>query len=87
VGAIAKHAKVPVLTLLIETDSPYLSKGWPLLRVPRLPITYRIRLGRRFDPPADAKQFTRELETYFRHELSDSLPTEWLQCNTANPVG
>jgi 1-acyl-sn-glycerol-3-phosphate acyltransferase len=86
VGAIAKHAKAPVLTLLIETDSPYLSKGWPLLRVPRLPITYRIRLGRRFDPPADAQQFTREIEAYFRHELSNSLPPEWLQCNTARRV-
>ena len=51
IGIIARHANVPVQTVIIDTDSPYLSKGWPLLRKPALPITYRIRLGRRFDPP------------------------------------
>src|SRR5580692_9654596 len=40
VGLIAKHAQVPVQTLVIETDSPFLSKGWPLFRRPDLPITY-----------------------------------------------
>ena len=44
---IAKRAGVPVQTLVIETDSPFLSKGWPLFRRPTLPITYRVRLGRR----------------------------------------
>lgn len=81
VGTIAKHAKVPVLTVLIETDSPYSSKGWPLLRVPNLPITYRVRLGHRFNPPADVRRFTGELEGYFRDELTDSLQAEWLKSN------
>src|ERR1700692_3689097 len=53
VGLIAKHANVPVQTLVIETDSPFLSKGWPLFRRPELPITYRVRLGKRFDPPGE----------------------------------
>jgi 1-acyl-sn-glycerol-3-phosphate acyltransferase len=87
VGTIAKHAKVPVLTVLIETDSPYLSKGWPLLRVPRRPITYRVRLGRRFNPPADVRRFTAELEGYYRLELADSLQAEWLRCNATSRVG
>ena len=34
VGLIAKYSGVPVQTLIIETDSPYLSKGWPLFRRP-----------------------------------------------------
>ena len=58
VGLIAKHANVPVQTLVIETDSPYLSKGWPLFRRPTLPITYRVRLGKRFAPPSDVAAFT-----------------------------
>jgi 1-acyl-sn-glycerol-3-phosphate acyltransferase len=87
VGAIAKHAKVPVLTVLIETESPYLSKGWPVLRVPRLPIAYRVRLGRRFNPPVDAQQFTRELEAYFRHELPNYRHIEYFQGNKAIRVG
>ena len=70
VGAIAKHACAPVLTVFIETDSPYLSKGWPLFRVPVLPITYRVRLGRRFPPPADVREFTEELQAYFEGELA-----------------
>src|SRR5580693_1697509 len=62
VGLISKHANVPVQTLLIETDSPYLSKGWPLFKRPGLPITYRVRLGKRFDPPSDVAAFTEKLD-------------------------
>ena len=56
IGIIARHARVPVQTVFIDTDSPYLSKGWPLFRKPTLPITYRIRLGKRFDPPERARE-------------------------------
>jgi 1-acyl-sn-glycerol-3-phosphate acyltransferase len=69
VGLIAHHARVPVQTILIETDSGYLSKGWSLFRKPPMPIHYRVRLGRRFDPPQDARRFIAELEHYFAHEL------------------
>jgi 1-acyl-sn-glycerol-3-phosphate acyltransferase len=77
-GAIAKHARAPVVTVLIDCDSPYLGKGWPLFRVPALPITYRARLGRRFAPPTDVREFTAELEAYFRAELAGSLLEGWL---------
>lgn len=69
---IARQAGVPVQTVFIETDSPYLSKGWPLFRRPVMPITYRVRLGRRFDPPEKAAAFTRELEHYFIDALCDA---------------
>jgi 1-acyl-sn-glycerol-3-phosphate acyltransferase len=87
VGAIAKHAKVPVQTVLIETDSNFLGKGWPWLRVPGLPVTYSIRLGRRFNPPADAQQFSKELEAYFCHELSMVPQAACLEGNKAITVG
>jgi 1-acyl-sn-glycerol-3-phosphate acyltransferase len=73
VGVIAKHARVPVQMLIIETDSPYLSKGWPLFRVASLPITYRVRLGKRFDPPRNAADFMDELEREFKTELAGTL--------------
>jgi 1-acyl-sn-glycerol-3-phosphate acyltransferase len=84
IGVISHHAQVPVQTILIETDSRYLSKGWPLFRKPPMPIHYRMRLGRRFDPPQDARRFAVELEQYFAHELiqgsafypTNSLPTQ-----------
>src|SRR5882724_10168629 len=79
VGLIAKHANVPVQTLVIETDSPFLSKGWPLFRRPALPITYRVRLGKRFDPPADVPGFTAELDRYYRQALEGALQARWLK--------
>lgn len=69
VGAIAHQAQVPVQTILIETDSRYLSKGWSVFRVAPMPIHYRVRLGRRFDPPQNTHRFMAELEHYFVHEL------------------
>jgi 1-acyl-sn-glycerol-3-phosphate acyltransferase len=79
VGLIAKHAQVPVQTLIIETDSPFLSKGWPLFKRPQLPITYRLRLGRRFEPPSDVPAFTAALDQYYREALQGSLQTRWLK--------
>ena len=72
VGLIAKQAGVPVQTVLIETDSPFLSKGWALRAIPRLPITYRVSLGRRFDPPTHPQEFVAELDAYFRDALRDA---------------
>jgi 1-acyl-sn-glycerol-3-phosphate acyltransferase len=73
VGLIAKHAAVPVQTLVIEADSPFLSKGWPLFRRPALPIVYKVRLGARFEPPQDVLAFTGALEEYYRNELEGAL--------------
>lgn len=70
VGLIAKLAQVPVQTVLIETNSRFLGKGWPLFRCPMMPVTYRLRLGRRFAPPGDAGAFVAELEQYFTAALA-----------------
>lgn len=78
VGLIAKHAAVPVQTLIIETDSPFLSKGWSLFRRPDLPIVYKVRLGKRFEPPQDVLAFTAALDEYFRRELDGALQSRWL---------
>lgn len=69
IALIAHQAQVPVQTILIETDTEYLRKGWPLFRKPVMPITYRVRLGRRFDAPQNTQQFMAELQDYFANEL------------------
>lgn len=69
-AGIAVRSAVPVQTVFIETDSRYLCKGWPLFRKPAMPMRYRIRLGRRFDPPDNAHAFQRDLERYFSEELA-----------------
>jgi 1-acyl-sn-glycerol-3-phosphate acyltransferase len=74
VGVIARRAGVPVQTLLIETDSMFLRKGCAMWMRPSLPIIYRVRLGRRFDPPHDPEAFRLELDRYYRSELQHGLP-------------
>ena len=69
IGLIALHAQVPVQTVLIETDTRYLSKGWSLFRKPQLPLHFRVRLGRRFDPPQQSHAFMAVFEHYFSHDL------------------
>ena len=70
IGLIAARAQVPVQTVLIETDSPFLGKGWPIYKVPRLPLTYRVRLGRRFEAPHDGNVLMSELAEYFAEALA-----------------
>lgn len=67
---ISHLAGVPIQTVIIETTSPYLTKGWPLLKVPPVPIEVRVRLGERFEPMADHRAALRRLEAYFARELS-----------------
>ena len=69
---IASRAGVPLQTIFIETDSAYLAKGWPLFRRPDMPIHYRLRLGRRFEPRRDAHALTAELEAYLAEGVAAS---------------
>jgi 1-acyl-sn-glycerol-3-phosphate acyltransferase len=62
---IAQRALVPIQTVFIDTDSPYLGKGWPLWKLPPLPIRFTVRLGQRFAPAADHKALQAEIEAYF----------------------
>ncbi|OUM01865.1 lysophospholipid acyltransferase family protein [Variovorax sp. JS1663] len=69
VTLIAKLAQAPIQTVFIDTDSPYLAKGWPLWRVPPLPIVFTLRLGRRFAPQQNSDALLAEIEQYFRHPM------------------
>jgi 1-acyl-sn-glycerol-3-phosphate acyltransferase len=81
IAVIARQAQVPVQTLIIDIDYPFLSKtrGWS--RAP-FPVTYRVRLGKRFDPPQDVDAFMAELERHYRSELQNSWVTQWLGGST-----
>ncbi len=73
---VAKRSGVPIQTVLIDTTSPFLSKGWALHRIPPLPVCYRLRLGRRFAARDDLKETLAELETYFTSELGSRASAE-----------
>jgi 1-acyl-sn-glycerol-3-phosphate acyltransferase len=62
---IARRAGVPIQALFIDTDSPYLGKGWPLWRLPPLPILFSVRLGRRFEPLEDHEALMAQIEAYY----------------------
>jgi 1-acyl-sn-glycerol-3-phosphate acyltransferase len=74
VGVIACRARVPVQAVLVATDSRFLSKGWPAWRKPDLPLTYSVRLGRRFDAPTNSAAFIGELQQYFVDALGQAAP-------------
>ena len=67
---LAKHAGAPVQTVFLESNSPFLSKGWPLFRKPQFPLLYSARLGQRFEATGSAQALTAQIEAYFREELS-----------------
>jgi 1-acyl-sn-glycerol-3-phosphate acyltransferase len=71
---IAKTARVPVQTVFIETNSPFLSKGWPIFRKPEFPLIYRARLGRRFEVDGEVRAFVADMESYYRGALTSRLP-------------
>ena len=66
---VSKRSGVPIQTVLIETTSLFLSKGWPLHRLPSIPVCYRLRLGRRFVPKDNLRETIAELEAYLASEL------------------
>ncbi len=67
---MARRAGAPVQTVLLESNTPYLSKGWPLLKQPPFPLFFRARLGRRFRVDGDAAEAVAQLDSYFRSELT-----------------
>jgi 1-acyl-sn-glycerol-3-phosphate acyltransferase len=67
---IAHLAQVPIQTVVIETFSPYLTKGWPLLKAPPMPVRLRVRLGKRFAADPDHRAQLQRIERYFAEELS-----------------
>ena len=69
ISLISHLAQAPIQTVLIETHSPYLTKGWALLKAPPIPVRIRLTLGRRFAPDADHRAQLQRLEIYFAEAL------------------
>jgi len=83
VTLIAKLAQAPIQTVFIDTDSPYLGKGWPLWRLPPLPIVFTLRLGRRFAPERDSDALLGEIEQYFRLSMEPQAHDAQPACQTS----
>lgn len=70
IGIIARQAGATVQTVLIDTNTPFLTKGWAVLRKPPMPIRCTLRLGRRFAPGDSAGKLNADLQDYFCSELA-----------------
>lgn len=68
---LAKQSGAPVLPIFISTDSPYLGKGWPIWKMPRLPISVSFRVGETMTilPNERVRDFSERLEERFRAGL------------------
>lgn len=85
IGVIACRAGVPVQTVLVDTDSAFLTKGWPAYRMPPLPVNYRVRLGRRFEAPTNSAAFVAELQQYFSVALTATADAPGSAPTAASP--
>lgn len=72
IALIAQRADAPIQTVLIEAESPYLGKGWPLLRLPTLPLRYRATLGPRFVVQADGRHTLIAMHRFYADALGDA---------------
>lgn len=66
---MARRASVPIQTVILRSNTPYLRRGWKLTRMPPLPLRYSARLGRRFEPQDDAASLSAEIRRHFEAEL------------------
>ncbi|WP_246211114.1 lysophospholipid acyltransferase family protein [Vogesella oryzae] len=86
VALIARKAAVPLQTIIITTNSPYLSKGWKIWRPPVFPLIYRAVPGQEFSAQAPRDETTRCLQQYFEHTIRLSIDPA-LQLNQDAPRG
>ena len=68
-AVIARRARVPIQVVFIETNSPFLGKGWPLWRRPQFPLRYRVRLGPRLQPGGSTDEIVATVAQCFENEL------------------
>jgi 1-acyl-sn-glycerol-3-phosphate acyltransferase len=69
---IARCADVPIQTVFIESNSRFLCKGWPWLRVPEFPLVYRVRLGPLLNCAGDRRDFVARMEKAYGGEAGIS---------------
>ncbi len=74
---IARQAQAPLQTLIITTNTPYLSKGWKIWRPPHyFPMHYRVVPGERFEPRQSDQETSSILQNYFERVLVRSIDPE-----------
>ncbi|WP_374591575.1 lysophospholipid acyltransferase family protein [Aquabacterium sp.] len=68
---IAQRAHAPLQVIVLETNSRYLCKGWPIWRPPEFPMVYRARLSTRLPPGGSVQRTMQDLQQVWLSELPD----------------
>ena len=68
---LAVKARAPIRTIFIETNSLFLGKGYSFFKPTTEPIKFRFSVGEIFQagPAETARDLSRRLESYYRHNL------------------
>jgi 1-acyl-sn-glycerol-3-phosphate acyltransferase len=66
---LAKRSGASVQAVYLESNTDFLGKNWPVLKKPNFPLVYRARLGKRYEPPEDLRNFVDELQLDFSEAL------------------
>lgn len=77
VALIAKRAQVPLQPILLQTNSPYLSKGWKIWRAAQFPMIYRATLGPKIYADNSLNETTATLQRYFEQTLVRSIDPDY----------
>ncbi len=70
IALIAQRASAPIQTVLIEAESPYLCKGWPLFRLPAFPLRYRATLGPRLVVTTERHRTLKAMQRFYTDGLA-----------------
>lgn len=73
-AVMAQMAGAPVQTVVIESETPYLRKGWSVFRKPPFPLRVQVRLGRRFEPEGSPQALSGKVERHLRDALAPATP-------------
>jgi 1-acyl-sn-glycerol-3-phosphate acyltransferase len=84
VALAAARAGVDVQTVIIESSSNFLGKGWSFFGGTDFPVRYRVRLGQRFPAPKEATTFNHQLDAYLRAELAAGQTDSTLKANPSD---
>ena len=74
VALIARLSGMRVQPVYFTTSSRYLSKGWPVHRLPQFPLAYSARLGEPLglEPQEKVRSFLERMEDHYRRQLQSA---------------
>jgi 1-acyl-sn-glycerol-3-phosphate acyltransferase len=71
-ATIARRSKVPVQLVMINSNSRFLGKRWPLLKRPDLPLRYQATVLERIDPNQSREAIVAQTNEHFRDAIGDT---------------